>query len=366
VTASKQLRIWLITLVIFVALLVTLRGILLPFVVGMAIAYILDPVCDMLERWGLSRNWATAVVTSLFVLLVVIALVSIVPLLLQELTDFLSSLPDLLKQAQKRLIPLYQTFRQRLHLPALSELNAILEAKFGNAVTWLAQALQGLLGQSLAIASLLSLVFITPVVTFYLLRDWDLLVGRIDHLLPRQHVEMIRAQMREIDRTLAGFARGQAMVCLTLAAYYATALAVIGLPFGIVVGLAAGFLTFIPYIGATTGLIVSFAIALAQFDDWISIALVVGVFIVGQALEGNFLTPKLVGDRVGLHPVWIIFALLAGGALFGFLGLLLAVPTAAALGVLVRFAIANYLGSSLYHGAVHGEVPPALPPPMPE
>jgi predicted PurR-regulated permease PerM len=350
VTPGKQLRAWLIALVVFVFLLVTLRSILLPFVVGMAIAYILDPVCDMLERWGLSRRSATAVVTLLFLLLVAIILISLVPILAQQLTDFLTSLPDLVKQAQKRLIPIYQAFRVRLHLPPISELNGIVESKFGNAVGWLAQALQGLLGQGLALASLLSLVFITPVVTFYLLRDWDLLVDRIDGLLPRQHAAVIRTQIAEIDRTLAGFARGQAMVCLTLAIYYATSLALIGLPFGIVVGLAAGLLTFIPYVGAATGFVASMAIALAQFDDWQSIGLVGGVFLVGQVLEGNFLTPKLVGDRVGLHPVWIIFALLSGGALFGFLGLLLAVPTAAGLGVLVRFAIAGYLESSLYRG----------------
>ena len=371
-TAGRQLRIWLVTLAVFILLLVTLRGILLPFVVGMAIAYILDPVCDMLEGWGLSRKWATAVVTLLFLLLVVVALVSIVPLLAQELTDFLSSLPDLIRQAQKRLVPLYETFRGRLHLPAISELNGIVQERLGNAMAWLAQALQELLGRSLALASLLSLIFITPVVTFYMLRDWDLLVGRIDSLLPRAHVETVRMQMREIDRTLAGFARGQAMVCLTLATYYAVALAVIGLPFGIVVGLAAGLLTFIPYVGATTGFVISLAIALAQFGDWTRILLVVGVFVVGQVLEGNVLTPKLVGDRVGLHPVWIIFALLAGGALFGFLGLLLAVPTAAALGVLVRFFMARYLESSLYRGgaADFAEADPAdraaalTPPPL--
>lgn len=360
-TTSQQLRIWLVTFAAFIVLLVLLRGILLPFVVGMAIAYFLDPVCDMLERWGLSRQWATAVVTLLFVVLVVVVLVSIVPVLLQELTDFLSSLPDLLKQAQKRLIPLYQSLRWRLHLPALAELNNMIQDRLGSAVTWLAQALQELLGRSLALASLLSLVFITPVVTFYLLRDWDLLVGRVDSLLPRPHAETIRAQMVEVDRTLAGFARGQAMVCLILAVYYASALAAIGLPFGVVVGVASGLLTFIPYVGATTGAVISIAIALAQFEDWTQTFIVIGVYLLGSVLEGNVLTPKLVGDRVGLHPVWIIFALLAGGTLFGFLGLLLAVPMAAALGVLVRFAIRNYLGSSLYHG-VPGD-PDVAPPP---
>ncbi len=356
---TRQLRSWLIAFAVFVLLLIVLRSILLPFVAGMAIAYMLDPICDQLERWGMSRLGATVVVTALFALIIVVVLVSLAPLLLQEISDFLASLPDLAKRAQARLLPLYETFRLRFDLPALSDLSGMAQSRLGSAVSWLARAFQELLGQGLALANLLSLIFITPVVTFYLLRDWDLLVRRIDDLLPRPHLQVIRMQFSEVDRTLAGFARGQSMVCLTLGAYYATALALVGLPFGIVVGLLAGVLTFIPYVGAMTGFVTGIAIALAQFSDWTHIALVAGVFLVGQVLEGNFLTPKLVGDRVGLHPVWIIFALLAGGTLFGFLGLLLAVPTAAAIGVLVRFAIGQYRGSALYLGGEPGPADPA-------
>jgi predicted PurR-regulated permease PerM len=175
-------------------------------------------------------------------------------------------------------------------------------------------------------------------------------VARLNDLLPRDHAEVIREQALLANKTLAGFARGQSMVCLILAAYYAISLVIVGLPFGIVVGLAAGLLTFIPYVGSLSGFAVSMAIAIGQFDSWWSVGLVALVFVVGQALEGNFLTPKLVGDRVGLHPVWIIFALLAGGTLFGFVGLLLAVPVAAVIGVLVRFSIGQYRASKLYLG----------------
>ena len=193
-------------------------------------------------------------------------------------------------------------------------------------------------------------------VAFYLLRDWDRLVARIDDLLPRDHAEVMRQLAKQANESLAGFARGQSMVCVLLAAFYAVALVLVGLPFGAIVGLVAGLLTFIPYVGCLTGFVVSMAIAVGQFDNWVSIALVAVIFVVGQVIEGNFLTPKLVGDRVGLHPVWIIFALLAGGALFGFLGLLLAVPVAALIGVLVRFAIAQYRASKLYLGTS----PPAI------
>ena len=349
-TLGTQAKVWGIVLVVFVAILVLLKSILLPFVAGMAIAYLLDPVCDRLERMGASRTVATSIVTAVFAVVVILLLLLIVPLAVQQLIDFLASLPDYIARTHDRLLPYYQRLQQRLDLPDSAELTQLARARFGTALSWLGTALQGLVDQGRALASLLSLIFITPVVTFYLLRDWDRLVTRLDDLLPRDHAAVIRTQIALTNQTLAGFARGQSMVCLILAAYYATALMIVGLPFGIVVGLMAGLLTFIPYVGSLTGFAVSMAIAIGQFDSWWSVALVAFVFVIGQALEGNFLTPKLVGDRVGLHPVWIIFALLAGGALFGFVGLLLAVPVAAVIGVLVRFSIAHYRASRLYLG----------------
>jgi len=199
-----------------------------------------------------------------------------------------------------------------------------------------------------AVFNLVSLVVITPVVAFYLLRDWDRIVAKIDGWLPRAHAETIREQVGLVDETLAGFVRGQSTVCMLLAVFYAVGLSVLGLPFGAVVGLATGLLSFIPYVGMLSGFAVGLGLAIANFSDPVDIGLVVAVFLVGQVVEGNFLTPKLVGDRVNLHAVWIIFALLAGGALFGFVGILLAVPVAAVIGVLVRFALGRYLQSQLY------------------
>jgi predicted PurR-regulated permease PerM len=337
-------------LAVFLVAVYLLRAILLPFVAGMAIAYFLDPACDRLELWRLSRTAATAVVTLIFAVLVVIALLMIVPLLLDQLTQFITALPDLLNHAQTKLLPYYLKVQQRFDLPDVTQLAALAQNRMGSALAWVAQGLGNLVRGGVAIANLLSLVFVTPVVAFYLLRDWDRIVARVDALLPRHHAVTIRTQARTVDQTLAGFARGQATVCLVLAAYYAVGLIAIGLPFGLVVGIAAGVLTFIPYLGAATGFIIGFAIALVNFPGWTEPLLVAGLFAVGQLIEANFLTPKLVGDRVGLHPVWIIFALLAGGTLFGFLGLLLAVPTAAAIGVLVRFALSRYLDSSVYLG----------------
>ena len=208
----------------------------------------------------------------------------------------------------------------------------------------------GVVTSSVALANLLSLLFITPVVAFYLLRDWDRLKNQTNSLLPQRHAETIRQQLALVDRTLAGFVRGQATVCLVLAAYYGIGLTVIGVDFGLVVGIGIGLISFIPYLGSITGFVVSVGIALAQFDSWLPVGLVVGLFAFGQFLEGYVLTPRLVGDRVGLHPVWVIFALLAGGSLFGFVGLLLAVPAAAVIGVLTRFAVLRYRKSRYYQG----------------
>ena len=349
-TLGTQAKVWGVALVVFVALLVLLKGILLPFVAGMAIAYLLDPVCDRLEAMGVSRTIATTIVTAIFALAVVLLLLLIVPLVIQQVIAFLSTLPDFISRTQDRLLPFYMELQQQFDLPDVTELGEIARTRIGTALAWLVGLLEGLITQGLAIANLLSLIFITPVVAFYLLRDWDRLVARVDDLLPRDHAEVMRQLAKQANESLAGFARGQSMVCVLLGAFYAVALVLVGLPFGAIVGLVAGLLTFIPYVGCLTGFVVSMAIAVGQFDNWGSIALVAIIFVVGQVIEGNFLTPKLVGDRVGLHPVWIIFALLAGGALFGFLGLLLAVPVAALIGVLVRFSIAQYRASKLYLG----------------
>jgi predicted PurR-regulated permease PerM len=224
-----------------------------------------------------------------------------------------------------------------------------------DAVGWLAGLAKGALSGSLALFSFLSLVVLTPLVAFYLLRDWDRMIARIDSWLPRKSAPTIRAQVREIDRTLSAFMRGQATVCLVLAAFYGIALTAIGLDFGIVVGLIAGFLSFVPYLGFLVGFLLSVGLSAAQFGTWGMIGAAAGIFIVGQFVEGNFLTPRIVGRSVRLHEVWVIFALLAGAALLDFVGVLLAVPVAATIGVLARFALERYRASALYHS---GAPPP--------
>jgi predicted PurR-regulated permease PerM len=238
----------------------------------------------------------------------------------------------------------------RLSPENVARLRAGAEQFAGEAVNWTARVVRGVLSGGLALFDVLSVVLITPIVAFYLLRDWDKLTAAVESWLPREHRQVILGQVREVDRTLAGFVRGQASVCLALGVFYALALTAVGLNFGLVVGLAAGFLSFVPFVGSLVGFASSVGIAMFQYDDWLMVGVVAGIFIFGQAVEGNVLTPKLVGDRVGLHPVWVMFALLAGGSLFGFLGVLLAVPVAAVIGVLVRFLLGQYLASRYYRG----------------
>jgi predicted PurR-regulated permease PerM len=342
---------WLIVVVAFFTGLYLFRTILLPFVAGMAVAYMFDPVCDRLERAGLSRTLATSVVTLVFIALLVLGLVLLLPVIIGQLTSLIERLPHFIEALRGELASAISSLETQLSPEIVTHIRESVGSSSGKIASWITSVLTGLVTGGVALANLLSLIFITPVVSFYLLRDWDHIVAWIDGSLPRSSVGVVREQAGLIDRTLAGWVRGQVTVCLVLGTYYAVGLTLAGLDFGLVIGLLAGLLSFIPFVGATVGLVGSVGLAFVQFDDWLRIAIVAGIFFFGQAVEGNFLTPRLVGDRVGLHPVWVIFALLAGGALFGFVGVLLAVPVAATVGVLARFLLQRYLASDMYGDA---------------
>ena len=339
---------WLIVIALFFAGIYLFREILLPFVAGMAVAYMFDPVCDRLERAGLSRTLATTLVTLVFVAVLVLAVLLVLPVVVGQVTSLIGQLPSYLESLRGQLASVISALEARLSPEVVNRIREALGASGGKIAGWITNLLTGVVTGGVALANLLSLVFITPVVSFYLLRDWDRIVAWVDDRLPRNVAPVVREQAGLIDRTLAGWVRGQVTVCLVLGTYYGVALTLAGLDFGLVIGLLAGLLSFVPFLGAAVGLVGSIGLAFVQFDDWVRIAIVAMIFFVGQAIEGNVLTPRLVGDRVGLHPVWVIFALLAGGALFGFVGVLLAVPVAAALGVLVRFMLQRYLESDVY------------------
>lgn len=348
-TEARNLRFWLIGLVVLCLLLWLLSGMLMPFVIGMAIAYLLDPLADRLERLGVPRWVATSLVLLLFAVVVILLLVLLVPILQNQIAQFIEALPSYKASLQNLLAPIVGQLRDQIAQQDFEEIRSAVGDYAGKALAWLGTALGGLWRGGLAVIDVVSILVITPVVAFYLLRDWDVMMDHVDELLPRRNAATIRHLAHEVDRTLASFVRGQGTVCLVLGSFYAVALAFVGLDFGILVGLMSGILSFIPFVGSIVGFLTSMGIALVQFDNWTMWALVAGIFVFGQVVEGNFLTPKLVGNSVGLHPVWVMFALLAGGSLFGFTGVLLAVPVAAVIGVLIRFFIGRYQASAYYH-----------------
>ncbi|MEO5325555.1 AI-2E family transporter [Mesorhizobium sp. CC13] len=347
----KQIRFWLISAVLFVGFLYLFSNILLPFVAGMALAYFLDPVADRLQRLGLSRLMATVVILVCFLVFLVLALVIIVPVLASQMADFAAKVPGYVEKLQQLVTnfnPEWLEQRFGVDAAGLREgLNSLLTTGFG----FLTTIFQSIWSSGVALFSIASLFVVTPVVAFYMLLDWDRMVAVVDSWIPRDHVDTVRQIARDINTAVAGFVRGQGTLCLVLGILYAVGLTLTGLNFGVLIGLFAGLISFIPYVGSLTGLVLSLGVAIVQFwPDWTMVLAVAAVFFVGQFIEGNILQPRLVGKSVGLHPVWLMFALVAFGAMFGFVGLLVAVPSAAAVAVLVRFAISRYLDSPLYHG----------------
>lgn len=340
-------RFWLATLVGLTLVLWLLRGALLPFVAAAVLAYLGDPLADRLER-HMPRGLAALLVLTAMVAGAVLAVLLLLPMVLSQLHHLALALPGYAEALQARLLPLAENWVNRLSPEEAARLRGAAAGYGGEAVGWLLTLARGVVGASLAFLDIASLLFITPVVAWYLLNDWDRLISTLNGWLPQAHAGTIRTQVRQIDRTLAGFARGQALVCLALATIYALGLTLAGLEFGFTLGLTAGVLSFIPYVGSLVALAGGLLLAVVQGGDWGQLAAVAGVVGFGQALEGYVLSPRLVGDRVGLHPVWIIFALLTGAHLAGFLGLLLAVPLAAVLGVVSRFALARYLASPYF------------------
>jgi predicted PurR-regulated permease PerM len=351
-TIQRQIGFWTAALVATVLLLFILRGILLPFVAGFALAYLLDPLADRLQKIGIGRLGASLLILVLFVLVFIVTLVILVPFAAQQIGAFVERLPSYVARLQQLGTEQLGPLIRRLGVEnALPEMQTSVGNLISQGVAWLGAFLQSLWSGGQALIGIFSLLVVTPVVAFYMLVDWDRMVRTVDSWMPTRHRETIRSIARDIDHAIAGFVRGQAMVCLILGTFYAVGLSIVGLNFGALIGMISGLLSFIPYVGSLTGLILSLGVAIVQFwPDWTMIVATLGIFIFGQFVEGNILSPKLVGDSIGLHPVWLMFALLAFGALFGFVGLLLAVPLAAAMGVIARFALRQYLSSPLYRG----------------
>ena len=347
---SMQLRYWSIAAVVFFVVLWFLGDVILPFVIGGALAYFLDPVADRLENLGLGRLLATVVISVLGVLIFVLLALLVVPSLVSQAVQLVDTAPALAGNVLTFLTERFPSLMDEGSIlrQSLSTLGQTVQERGG-------QLINAVFSSAMGVFNIALLIVIVPVVTFYMLYDWDRMVAATDTLLPRDHAPTIREIARDIDRTLASFVRGQGTVCLILGVFYAAALMIIGLQFGLVIGVTAGLLTFIPYVGALVGGALSIGLALFQFwGEWWMIGAVAVVFFFGQFVEGNFLSPNLVGQSVGLHPVWLIFALSAFGSLFGFVGMLVAVPVAAVIGVVVRFFTERYREGMLYQGVTGG------------
>jgi predicted PurR-regulated permease PerM len=349
VNLRLQAAFWIGALLLLLLFLWIFSSILLPFILGIALAYLLDPVADSLERGGMNRFWATITIVLMTVLVIALVALIVVPVLVSQLSGFLERLPDYVAQ--------FQALSERFFRTRIGQYFDTRDTESGvnqvvaEGASWITSLLASVWAGGQALIGVVSLVVVTPVVAFYLLYDWDRMVARFDTLIPRDYVETLRRLAREIDAAMAGFVRGQSAVCLILGIFYAASLTAVGLNFGFLIGAVAGLISFIPFVGSIVGFVLSVGVALVQFwPDWIWILVVAGIFAAGQFLEGNLLQPRLVGSSIGVHPVWLMFALFAFGSLFGFVGVLLAVPVTAALGVLVRFAIEQYRQSGIYWG----------------
>jgi predicted PurR-regulated permease PerM len=347
----QQVVFWLIVLVLVIGFLFLFSSILLPFIAGMAIAYFLDPVADRLELLGLSRMMATLVILIVFVLVFALALTLLIPVIISQFNDFMLHIPGYVQQFQQFITNTQNTIVPEWIRSQAGALKNNLSTIMSDGLGFVAGLFAQIWSSGKALINIISLMVITPVVAFYILLDWDRMIAKVDAWIPRDHVATVRQIASEIDQAIAGFIRGQGSLCIILGIYYGVGLSLVGLNFGLLIGLFAGMISFIPYVGSLVGLFLAVSIAIVQFwPDYLWVCLVLAVFFTGQFLEGNVLQPKLVGSSVGLHPVWLMFALFAFGALFGFVGLLIAVPAAAACGVLVRFALSRYLQSDLYYG----------------
>jgi predicted PurR-regulated permease PerM len=347
---SARTLFWAAFIVVLIGSLWLLGGVLLPFVAGLLVAYFLDPVVDRIERAGLGRMASTWLVTIMFFGVIVIGIAVLAPYIQTRISTFIDKLPDYIKAVREEVLPQLDLLWRRLPPEVADRIQAMFtsaEGEGSRAAGMIADVLKGVMNSVMSIANLVSLILITPVVSFYLLRDWDAMMARIDGWVPVTGRDVVRRLARDMDRGIAGLVRGQTLLCLILGTWYSLGLVTIGLDLAVPVGMAAGILSFVPFVGFISGFALSVGFSLLQFGtDWHVIA-AGAIFLAGQGIE-TLLQPPLVGNRVGLHPVWIIFALMVGGALFGLVGVLVALPAAVCVAVVVRYALERYLASALY------------------
>ena len=357
---ERQVLFWLGAAVVLILLIGLLRPILLPFVAGIVIAYFLNPAADRLTSWGIPRPIAAILIVAAFLCAIIAALVFVVPLLMTQAQQLAVTLPEEIARA-RGLLETWARAHLGNHYPEFETgIDHVSQAISDNWASVAGTLASSLWSQGLALFNFVSLMLVTPLVVFYVLVDWHPLLAKIDSWLPREHAATLRRLASDVNDAVSTFIRGQGTVCFVLAIYYSVALSAAGLRYGLLVGLATGLMSFVPFVGWALGLITATMIATVQFWPEVTpILIVIGIFAGAQVLDAGFLSPNIVGQKIGLHPVWLIFSLFVFSCLFGFVGVLVAVPIAAAIGVIVRFGLNAYLESDLYRGRV--AVPTAAP-----
>ena len=330
-------------------LIYLLAPILTPFIIAAVLAYVSDPLVDLLEAKKMPRSLAVSSVFVSLTSLAIISLLILIPMIERQIDDFAQKLPSYINLFQNHVLPKVYALLGIDEKEALNfDLKSSLQNYWGTASGFTENVVSSVTRSGLVFAGVVANLLLIPVVTFYLLRDWDSIISRINELIPRASQPVAARLARESDEVLGSFLRGQMMVMLALASIYSIGLSIVGLDLAVLIGMSAGLISFVPYLGFIVGILFAGIAAIVQFQDLIHLAYIAIVFGIGQAIEGMFLTPLLVGDRIGLHPVAVIFAVLAGGQLFGFVGVLLALPVAAVIAVLLRYAHERYLDSNLY------------------
>ena len=342
------LWIWATIICILFVALYLVREILLPFIAGMAVAYFLDPILDRLEKCRLSRLMATIILTTSFFTLIIALITIMVPLLQGQVVSFVQKLPVMIDAFVQWLLPFQQELLNSIPKDQLPELGHLYKTFGGQIVKWGIGLAQGIFDGGVAIFNVISLIVITPIVCFYLLRDWDILVEKVYSWLPREYSDQIREILVEIDRTIARFVRGQMMVVALMGIMYAFGLFLCETPMSLSLGLMAGLFNLVPYLGLILGFAPAAILTFMHTQEWLPVLGVAGVFAFVQAMEGMIITPRVIGENIGLHPVAVIFAVLLGAELFGLVGMILGVPAVAILNVLFTRGILQYKNSPLY------------------
>lgn len=349
--AQKQLIFWAAVFAAFIAFVFVFKAILLPFVLGLAIAYLLNPAVNGLRRLKIGRGPAALIILFSFVIVIAAFFAVVLPVVYNELAGLSQALPGYAEKLWALVEPFSTRVQSTLGIQGGDDLKAMIGDNAGAGIDVAKRFAIGVAAGGLALLDILSVAVITPVVAYFMMKEWNNIAAWLEDLMPKDNKKTIMDLLKQIDTKLSGFVRGQITVAVVLGIAYAIALSIAGLNYGVLIGLGAGLLSIIPMVGSTVGLLVSVAVAWFQTGEWTFVAIIAAIFIIGQLIEGNFLTPKLVGDSVGLHPLWVFFALLAGGSLFGIVGMLLAVPVAAVVGVLMAFGIRQYKGSSYFKSA---------------